>query len=239
MKIQIKKQSKPNPNFLIVKGILVRRWINPHSKRLYNQIVVPSHLHHFILYEVHDQLGHLGQHRNIILLQSRYYWRNYIKDMMDYINTCHQCQMSKSYQKKIGNLHPIHVTRPWEIVGIDIKGPLPKSNTGEQYLLVCQDHFTKWIEVFPLRSIDSESIINKLKTELFSRYGSPETILSDNASYFISQKMNQFLSEYNIKHKLSNPYRPQTNGTIERLNRTISEFIEKVKNEKHKDWKEE
>lgn len=63
MKRKILSQPKPNPQhknvFEIINGILTRNWIHPHSRRLYNQIVVPKQLHQIVLQSIHDKHGHL------------------------------------------------------------------------------------------------------------------------------------------------------------------------------------
>jgi hypothetical protein len=65
----------------------------------------------------------------------------------------------------------------------DIIGELPLSQAGNCYVLVVCDHFTKWVELFALRSITSLDVAEKLML-VCCRHGMPETILSDQGSNY-------------------------------------------------------
>ncbi|KAM7308007.1 uncharacterized protein ISCGN_011642 [Ixodes scapularis] len=124
---------------------------------------------------------------------------------------------------------------PWEIVARDIAGPLPRSPRGNQYLLVVTDHFSKWVELYPLRKLVSERIWEKL-LDTFLRFGTPKCLVSDNASYFTSKVFVDSCLALNIKHKRTTPYHPQANIT-ERVNRNLKSMLIAL-TERHRDWDE-
>ena len=81
--------------------------------------------------------------------------------------------------------------------------------------MILIDAHTKWLEVLPLSSTTSKMIIENLRM-VFSRLGIPEMVVSDNASYFVSQEFEDFLQRNGIRHSTSAPYHPSSNGLAER-----------------------
>lgn len=74
------------------------------------------------------------------------------------------------------------VGEPWD--RIDIVGPNPPSARGHKYILTVIDYFTGWAEVFPIRSQDALTAAKVLAEQVFSRYGCPRQILSDQGPCF-------------------------------------------------------
>ena len=112
-------------------------------------------------------------------------------------------------------------------------GPLPRSPKGHQYLLVVTDHFSKWVELFPLRKLTARAITEKLM-EVFTRFGFAEALLTDRASYFVGKVFVDACKALGIKHRTTTPYHPQANIT-ERCNRNIKPMLAAFA-EKHRDW---
>ena len=75
---------------------------------------------------------------------------------------------------------------------------------------------TKWPEVVQMSSTSSECTIEVLRS-MFSRYGIPHIIVSDNGTQFTSALFKQFCERNGIHHKLSAPYHLSTNGEAERF----------------------
>lgn len=112
-------------------------------------------------------------------------------------------------------------------------GSFLHSPRGNQYLFVVTDHFTKWVELFPLRKLDSQKIWDSL-LQTFARFGFPTSLISDNASYFTSKVFVHSCAVLGIEHKRTSPYHPQ--GTItERVNRNLKMMLVAHTN-RHKDW---
>lgn len=66
---------------------------------------------------------------------------------------------------------------PFESIGMDLVGPLPKSPRGHEYILVIVDYATRYPEVVPLRKATSWNIGTVL-VRLFSNVGIPKDILT-------------------------------------------------------------
>ena len=110
------------------------------------------------------------------------------------VKLCEPCQQSRPLPAA-APLHPWQwPTRPWSRLHIDYAGPLD----GKMFLVVIDAH-SKWIEVFPVTSATAQSTIQKLR-QLFSQFGVPESIVSDNGTQFTAQELeiSVHLTEFNI-----------------------------------------
>ena len=128
-----------------------------------------------------------------------------------------------------------NVETPWEMVSIDLVGPLPRSKTGNTWLIVMQDRFTKWIELRPLKTAISQAITMGVKDQICLRHGCPATIVSDNERQFTAKELKTFLQEMHIAHRLTSPYTPQCNP-VERANRVIKTMIAQNIKKSQKTW---
>ena len=114
-------------------------------------------------------------------------------------------------------------------------GPFPTS-FGYIYILVGVDYVSKWVEAVPCRVADHKTVLKFLKENIFSRFGVPKAIISDEGSHFYNKPFENLLSKYSVKHKVATPYHPQTSGQVELANREIKTILMKVVNSNRKDW---
>ena len=101
------------------------------------------------------------------------------------------------------------VEQPWEMVSVDLIGPLPRSSSGNTWLLVAQDRFTKWVELRPLRKATSQAIATTIMDQVCLRQGCPRTIVSDNGLQFIGKEVTCLCTELQIQQRLTPTYTPQ------------------------------
>ena len=66
-----------------------------------------------------------------------------------------------------------------QMVTVDIVGPLPQSTSGNSYLLVAEDYFTKWLEVWAIPNQEAKTVAKKLFDEMIFRFSLPEKLHSD------------------------------------------------------------
>ena len=76
-------------------------------------------------------------------------------------------------------LQPVLAGAPYERWYIDLIGPHPRSEHGHLYILTCIDAFTKWTEAFPIRKKEAETVARVLVEQVFCRFGTPVSVLSD------------------------------------------------------------
>ncbi|KAL6418720.1 hypothetical protein ACFW04_011841 [Cataglyphis niger] len=120
-------------------------------------------------------------------------------------------------------------------VSLDIVGPLPITNTGNQYILTMQDLLTKYSVAVPLREATSLAIADALTKNFICIYGTPKAILTDQGTNFLSALMRNLTKRFNIQHFKTTAYHPQSNGSIERSHHVLTEYL-KTQVEKEKEW---
>ena len=118
---------------------------------------------------------------------------------------------------------------------MDNVGPLPRSRTGNRYILVLCDYATCYPEAIPLRTIDAKHIAEQL-IGVFARVGVPQEILTDQGSNFTSQLLAELYRLLHVQSIRMSPYHPQTDGLVERFNQTLKSMLRKSVNKEGKDW---
>ncbi|CAN6547477.1 unnamed protein product [Malus baccata var. baccata] len=98
------------------------------------------------------------------------------------------------------------------------------------------DYVSKWVEAKATRTNDSKVVAKFIRTNIFARFGMPRVIISDGGSHFCNRTIEALLRKYNVNHKVSTPYHPQTNGQAEVSNRVIKQILEKTIGPIRKDW---
>ncbi|GBC30564.2 putative integrase core domain protein [Rhizophagus irregularis DAOM 181602=DAOM 197198] len=206
-----------------VKGIVYRR---KDEKRLR---VIKRFEFEGLMYMMHDNelSGHFGMNTTYEKIRERYYWKNMRKDIEKYVRMCRNCQMRG---RPIGRneLHPIRIGEPFEVIGIDIVGPLNETGKGNKYIVVAIDYFTKWVEARALREATANEVTEFLWEDIICRHGCPKKIISDRGTHFNNRMMEKLVERCGINHRLSTPYHPETNGLVERFNRTLCELLAKL-----------
>ncbi|HVH96631.1 MAG TPA: DDE-type integrase/transposase/recombinase, partial [Bacillus sp. (in: firmicutes)] len=132
-------------------------------------------------------------------------------------------------------LHPIPVYSPFYQIGIDFVGPLPQTKTGNKYIIVAVDYLTKWPEARAVPRATAEETTKFIYEEIICRHGCPQKILTDRGTHFKNQLVEALTKQFEIQHLLSTPYHPQTNGLVERFNRTLCESLAKLSKQKE-EW---
>jgi hypothetical protein len=130
------------------------------------------------------------------------------------------------------------VGAPLERVAIDIMGPLPQSNKGNLYILVMGDYFTKWADAVAIRNQKATTVAQKLVDRIVSIFGTPMQIHSDQGRSFESDVFKEMCRILGIEKTRTSPYRPQSDGMVERLNRTIENMLASFVSQNQKDWDE-
>ena len=119
--------------------------------------------------------------------------------------------------------------------GIDFVGPSP-SSCGNEYILVAVDYVSKWVEAVATPHNDAKTMVKFLKKNIFSRFGVPRILISDGGTHFCNNQLQKILKQYNVRHKVTSPYHPQTNGQAEVSNMELKKILEKTIASTRKDW---
>ena len=132
-------------------------------------------------------------------------------------------------------LTPILVCEVFDVWGIDFMGPFPPSY-GNIYILLAVDYVSKWVEAKATRTNDSRVVVEFLKTNIFSTFGTPRALISDRGTHFCNKVVETLLNKYSVTHRISTAYHPQTSGQAEVSNREIKSILEKTVSPNRKDW---
>ncbi len=125
---------------------------------------------------------------------------------------------------------------PFEKVALDILGPLPATKRGNKYILVVSEYFTKWTEAYPIRNHKARTVAGKLVDEFICRYGAPYSIHSDQGREFESRIFKETCKLLGTQKSRTTAYHPQSDGQVERFNRTLLDMLSKHVNEDQKNW---
>ncbi|XP_057483886.1 uncharacterized protein LOC130770422 [Actinidia eriantha] len=170
------------------------------------------------------------------ILQCGFYWPSLFKDSFECCKRCEKCQQLGGVSRRnMMPLSPILVIEIFDCWGIDFMGHFPLSN-GYLYILLAVDYVSKWVEAIPTRINDHKVVIMFLKENIFSRFGMPRAVISDQGTHFCNKSLEVLMKKYAITHKVSTAYHPQTNGQAELANREIKYILEKTVNPNRKDW---
>ncbi|UYV66609.1 K02A2.6-like [Cordylochernes scorpioides] len=227
-------------NFNEENGCLYKR--NPRPEGRAWLLVVLRVRRKDILKEHHNHMicGHLGVTRTMHRLKDKYFWPSMLKDVVEYVRTCHLCQSRKgSNQLPAGLLHPIPAANyPFERVGIDILGPLSSTKNRKKWMIVLTDYYTKYAETKAVIDATAKEVAKFLTENVILKHGAPRYLISDRGSQFTRNLVKEITKICQIQHCLTTSYHPQTNGLTERLNRTLINMISMYVNVDQRNWDE-
>ena len=125
---------------------------------------------------------------------------------------------------------------PWTHVAIDHVGPFPMTNTGNKYILVVVDRFTRYAEAIPCADVSAATTAQLIIDHIICRHGFPQVLLSDRGSGFTSILFTQLLKILGIKKIKTMAYHPKSNGGVEIVNKTLKKTLKMWVNEHHNEW---
>src|SRR6266508_2506720 len=127
-------------------------------------------------------------------------------DIKEYAKTCFQCQqrgsMKQNNQKR--TISPTDIFERW---GKDI--------------VVAMDYFSRWPEARPLKVANAETVATFIYEEIICRFRAPRILQSDRGTHFVNEVIWKLTKRFRVRHSLSSPYHPQSNGLVERFNKTL------------------
>ena len=198
----------------------VHRWLT----------IVPRKLRPDVLKEYHDVVtsGHFGTKKTLQRLRQRFYWVGMRHDVNEWCRTCEVCCAKKG--PKSAKRAPLQIYRigaPMERVAIDIAGPLPTTVTGNRYILVAMDYFTKWPEAFAIPNQEARTVATVLVNEFFTRFGMPNELHSDQGRNFESAVFQECCALLRIRKTRTTPMHPESDGMVEKFNWTLGQQLAK------------
>uniref|UniRef100_A0AAV2KTQ3 Gypsy retrotransposon integrase-like protein 1 n=1 Tax=Knipowitschia caucasica TaxID=637954 RepID=A0AAV2KTQ3_KNICA len=223
----------------VLEGVLQRGWKEPATGEERWQIVVPKALRDGVLGACHGGAGsgHFGTTKTLYRLRQEYYWGQHRRDVEDFCRRCDECAAYKGPQDQShAPLQQQAVGAPMERVAVDIMGPFPVSDQGNKYVMCAMDYFTKWPEAYALPDQEAETVADTLLEGMFSRFGTPDIIHSDQGRNFESRVFAALCDRLNLQKTCTTPLHPQSDGLVERLNRTMQQQLAILTAAHQRDW---
>ena len=128
----------------------------------------------------------------------------------------------------------------FKIWAIDFIGPFPilSERIGARYIITAVKYVTKWAEAKLVNTCSSEIAAKFIYENIITRFGCPLTLISDQGTHFINKTIKTLTDQFQIKHRQSTAYHPQSNGAIEAFNKTLTRGLTKICNADKDDWDE-
>ena len=225
----------------IVNGVLCRRWEVADGRRHHMLPIVPTALQEEVLRQLHDNptSGHFGRAKTFQRIRDRYYWKGCRNDVNNWCRQCDLCSARKGPKRRQHGPAGVYVVgAPMERVAVDILGPFPRSQQNNRYLLVAMDYFTKWPEVYPLPDQEASTIAQALVEGFFCRFGLPLELHSDQGGNFESTLFAEVCRLLGINKTRTTPAYPQSDGMVERYNKTLADSLSMYVKVHQQDWED-
>jgi len=220
-------------------GVLVRHVREDGTPREICQIVLPAPLRELVLHQLHDLriVGHLGIQRTVGRVKHRFYWPGVALDVTRWCARCTECASRK------GKPHPrrrpltqLPTGAPFDRIAMDILDTHKPTAKRNRYILVISDYFTKFTMAFPLRRHTAKNVANVVVNQWIVLFGVPKAIHSDQGREFESSLFRGVIELLGSKKIRTAPYRPQSDGQVERMNRTILQLLSAFVSDRANDW---
>lgn len=185
--------------------------------------VVPVEEYFEILTKVHENTGHGKRDKMIASLKDEFYIpRPYVEQ---FLTLCETCASAVSFPRKGIVTKPIVSTDYLSRGQADLVD-FRKTPDGEyKWLLVYQDHFTKFVSLRPLKNKEAYGVAVEL-FKIFADKGAPIILQTDNGREFTAEVVRHIMSIF-PSTKLINgrPRHPQTQGSVERANQDVENML--------------
>ena len=187
----------------------------------------------------HEEFGgaHMGRDKTIGKITAKYYFKGIKESVSDYVSKCDKCQRaSNKPSMQAPELNPVPVPeKVWSQVGMDLIGPLPKTERGHCYIVAMTDYFSKFPVAAPLKHKTAAEVA-QFFLDVICEYGCVETLITDQGREFVNELNDIICSKLQINHRIASAYHSQTNGLQERFNQTLERALIKCVNNKQDNW---
>lgn len=196
-----------------------------------------------ILKENHDTpfAGHAGFQRTYKRIKAQYRWPKFKEEIRAYVQACPSCQTNKIIRRGKTRM-PMVITSTartaFQKIAMDILGPLPITENGNRFVLAVQCDLTKFSQAYALPDHEAETVARTLVNRFFSIFSMPDDILSDNGTEFCAKLMEAMARLFQIRKIRTTAYHPQSNGSVERGNATLADYLRHFVEKDETTWDE-
>lgn len=228
-------------SLVVLDGVLRRQWESTDGKEIKYQTVLPSNRRKEVLKEIHDGMSgcHFGIRKTLEKLRERFYWVGYTDDVTEWCRKCPECNASKGPITRCrGAMKQYNVGAPFERIALDVAGPFPRTKKGNRLILVVGDYFSKWTEAYAVPNQEASTIAEIFIEQWISRFGVPMELHSDQGRNFESSIFSKTCEILGIRKTRTTPLHPQSDGMVERFNKTLENQLRIFVSDHQDDWDE-
>ena len=198
------------------------------GEEVVHALVLPKSFRKRVLEMAHEGTGHMGARKVKALLRHRFVWPGMGVEVIEHTRSCEVCQRcAKAKSRKAPLMEREVLSEPFEVLAIDLVGPMPTAKYGFRYVLTAVCMGSKWPEAIPLKTETAKAVAHGLM-EIFARTGIPLQLLSDQGSQFRGSLVTQLCRDLRIDQIQSAPYHPECNGVVERMHGTLVPMLTKA-----------
>ncbi len=180
----------------------------------------------YILTLAHDKSSHIGVRGMRNMIAKRFTWPGIHNDVANFVKSCDTCLRVNSSGNRKAKMFERKIVLPFETVAVDLVGPLPKAKRGVRSLFayVCSSWWPEAIQMCTASATEAAQCF----VDIISRTGIPLKVLSDRGMIFLGKLMSGLYETLGIDAIATSPYRPQSNGVVERLHGTLKPILLKA-----------
>ena len=193
------------------------------------------------IHEIHCAIGHVGQTKTYRICEKELLPTKGLSRLVkEVLRQCERCQRYKPFIRTSNQKFPMYHRKAkcaGDIIALDIFDVTTRSKNGFYALLTGIDVYSKFAWAVHVKNKQSKTIVRALEENILkSCVNFPSTLLTDNGPEFIAKPFRELVNKYQLNHERSIPYRPESNGAVERLNRTIKERLAIALNGYYSEW---
>ena len=219
------------------KGILYKLSYSETAHSQVLQAVIPHSMRHEIMSELHgDHMsGHPCPEKMLLKVRRYAVWPSMNKDITSFVENCKICdQLRDPTPRSVTPRVPLEAKNVWDWVVCDLL-MLPVAKLGYHYVCVFIDVFSGFVKLYKLKNKNTEGVCKAFE-DLTCLIGPPRLLTSDNGGEFTSELLTKMCEVKGARKRTSVAYRPQSQGNVERFNRTLISALKKRLIQYGKSW---
>jgi len=159
------------------------------------------------------------------------------RSIEEYIHRCDSCQRRKEDHEFVAPLgKPEEPAGHFILTSMDVTVPYPLTEHKNKYLLTFIDHFTKFAEAFPIPDQTAETCARVYATQIITRQGTGSKLITDQGPSFMSAFLRETCKILDVQKIRTSSCHPQSNGTVERLHRSLHSGLPHCVNTANTNW---
>ena len=205
-------------------------------------VVIPKTLIQTVLemYHLGTLANHPGPSKMIDKIRRKFIWKKMYHDITNYCKSCQKCNETKRMTRPIRPPLILRdpAPRPWAIAAMDAIENLPITPRKHKHIIVVVDFYSKYLICFPTVDLKAETLVREFYAKVTCRVQGIGELQTDNGTLFASKDFQDFCARSCTRNTYSTALHPQSNGMVERMNRTILTSLRNVVNAQQNDWDE-